>query len=256
MCLCHAKLQQERIQDTCKKAMPTTVDVSCDAAAGAVSIPYGSSSNSLKGVHRSSLMPQRAAAKAAAAAPPPAPSMSAVSTASTLPGQPTHSGVQPPQPQSGLQSQASLGSQAGGQSSPMDIGAGAASDAASKRGSNAAANMPSLQPGRLGLGLGLKPTSNTGELRKQSPCPAFFLPQTLQVSHTSTALQQYRCRPYHGAALDSMLWAALALGYDCRTCRAPGAASCGMHTYCCPSFIKMAFFVRRPVEWATVGCEA
>lgn len=122
-------------------------------------------------------MPQRAAAKAAAAAAPPAPSMSAVSTASTLPGQSTHSGVQPPQAQSGhqpaqsgLQSQASLGSQAGGQSSPMDIGAGAASDASSKRGSNAAANMPSLQPGRLGLGLGLKPTANTGVSYAAASC--------------------------------------------------------------------------------------
>ncbi|KAK9846817.1 hypothetical protein WJX84_000705 [Apatococcus fuscideae] len=101
---------------------------------GTVSIPYGAG-NSLKGLHRSSLMPQRAAKAAAAAAAPPAPSISA----------------------------ASLGSQAGGQSSPMDIGPGATSDASSKRGGNAAANMPSLQAGRLGLGLGLKPTANTGQ---------------------------------------------------------------------------------------------
>ena len=138
------------------------------AHAGAVSIPYGAG-NSLKGLHRSSLMPQRAAAKAAAAAASPAPSISAASTASTHPAQPTQtqSGLQPIQ--SGLQSQASLGSQAGGQSSPMDIGPGAASDASSKRGGNAAANMPSLQAGRLGLGLGLKPTANTGSLHISTP---------------------------------------------------------------------------------------
>lgn len=82
--------------------------------------------------------------------------MSAVSTASTHPGQ---SGLQPTQ--GGLQSQASLGSQMGGQSSPMDLGPMPPTDA-SKRGGNAN-NMPNLQAGRLGLGLGLKPTAATGK---------------------------------------------------------------------------------------------
>ena len=129
----------------------------------------------MKGLQRSSLMPQRAAAKAAAAAPAAAaagPSLSAVSTASTHHGQSTQSGsmnLQPTQSaslglqpsQGGLQSQASLGSQAGSQSSPMEI-MPAASSEAPKRAGNPAANMPALQAGRLGLGLGLKPAATTG----------------------------------------------------------------------------------------------
>lgn len=165
-------------------------------------------------------MPQRAAAKAAAAAAPPAPSMSAVSTASTLPGQPGHNGVQPMQAQgghqptqSGLQSQASLGSQAGGQSSPMDIGAGAASDTSSKRGSNAAANMPSLQSGRLGLGLGLKPTANTGKLRRQ-----LSLPRSL-------------CARNHSRITNA--------GAHANQAVPKGAASGTPHACCCSSHIKM-----------------
>ncbi len=159
----------------------------CEMAcvAGAASITYQPGA-SLKGMHRSSLMPQRAAAKAAAAAAsaaPAGPSLSAVSTASTHPGQSNQSGTHGMQPAhgmaptqsgsmglqptqgvlSGLQSQASLGSQAGGQSSPMEI-ISAASSEAPKRGGNPAANMPALQAGRLGLGLGLKPAATTGML--------------------------------------------------------------------------------------------